>query len=46
MKHRSWVFLALALAALVAANAALGWQAHVFLGRKLVDLIHWMAFWR
>jgi len=27
-------------------NFAMGWDAHIFLGRKLADAIEWMAFWR
>ena len=46
MSTRSWAALALILAALAAANQAMGWELQVFLGRKLSDLIHWMAFWR
>jgi hypothetical protein len=38
--------LGLALLAVLAANVAFGWELHVFLGRKLVDLIEWLAFWR
>ncbi len=46
MSNRGWFILALILAALVAINFAMGWQLHVFLGRKFVDLIDWTAFWR
>jgi hypothetical protein len=38
--------LALAIVALFAASAVMGWDLHIFLGRKLVDLIDWIAFWR
>ena len=40
------IALALAVAALFAASAVMGWDLHVFLGRKLADLIEWLAFWR
>lgn len=46
MSNRGWFILALLLAILVAANFLFGWQMHIFLGRKLVELIEWMAFWR
>jgi hypothetical protein len=38
--------LGLVLAALIALNFVLGLEAHVFLGRKLLDLIWLLAFWR
>lgn len=38
--------LGLAILAVVAANLAFGWELHIFLGRKLVAVIEWMAFWR
>jgi len=43
--------IALWLAALILGFLALDhfyldWNAPVFLGRKLLDLIEWMAFWR
>ena len=38
--------LGLAILAVVAANAVFGWDLHIFLGRKLVEVIEWMAFWR
>lgn len=43
--------LALGLGALILAALALDhylydWSATLFLGRKLVEMIEWMAFWR
>jgi len=38
--------LALALLAVAVANFWFGWELHLFLGRRLVALIEWMAFWR
>lgn len=43
--------LAIALALVIAVILALdwfvfGWDLHVFLGRKGVDLIEYLAFWR
>ena len=46
MSTRGWTILCLSVIALLAVNYVLGWQLHVFLGRKLIDLIEWMAFWR
>ena len=40
------VALAVFVAAFFAANAWFGWEAHVFLGRRLADAIAWLAFWR
>jgi hypothetical protein len=38
--------LALAIAAAVAADLWFGWEVHLRLGRALVALIEWLAFWR
>ena len=32
--------------AILVANFALDWQLHVFLGRRFLDLVQWIAFWR
>ncbi|MDV7143933.1 hypothetical protein R3X27_14695 [Tropicimonas sp. TH_r6] len=46
MSNRSWSILAIIIAALIALDLVMGWEAHMFLARKFVDLIHWIAFWR
>ena len=38
--------LAVAIAALVAADLWLDWQGHVAVGRRLDALVAWLAFWR
>ena len=32
--------------AVLVANFALGLDLHVFLGRRFLDLVQWVAFWR
>ncbi|MEM9581932.1 MAG: hypothetical protein AAGA08_02350 [Pseudomonadota bacterium] len=46
MTNRIAIVLGLTLIMLLILNATLDWQAHIFLGRKLVDLIEYLAFWR
>ncbi len=46
MSNRSWFILALVIAALLALDLVMGWEAHLFLARKFVELIDWVAFWR
>ncbi|SNS76132.1 hypothetical protein [Tropicimonas sediminicola] len=46
MSTRSWMFLALLLAFAIGANAAFEWNLHIFLGRKFIDAVEWLAFWR
>ena len=47
MTNRLAVWLALIIAALLAYDYyQFGWANTVFLIRKFVDLIEWMAFWR
>lgn len=38
------LFGAIVLAFLI--NFAMGWEAHIFLGKKMLDTIEWMKFWR
>lgn len=39
-----WIIVTIAAALIL--NFAMGWDAHIFLGRKFLDLIQWIAFWR
>ncbi|WP_170111670.1 hypothetical protein [Aliiruegeria haliotis] len=45
MSHRSWMILAALVAALIALDLAMGWELHIFLGKRFADLIDWLAFW-
>ena len=42
------IAIGIVLAVMVAliVNFAMGWEGHIFLGRKLADAIEWLAFWR
>jgi hypothetical protein len=42
----SLVFAALIAAGLAADALANDWTASLFLARKLIDLLSWIAFWR
>lgn len=46
MTNKIAVALGLALVALFALSFYLGWDLHIFLGRKFADLIEYIAFWR
>lgn len=47
MTNRLALFLALVIIGILAADLLyFGWDLHLFLGRKLADLIEYMAFWR
>ena len=46
MTNRIALWLGLVLVALAALNFALGLEWHVTLGRKFLDLIRLIAFWR
>lgn len=47
MTNRIALFLAAGLIALLALDAVVFGSEHfVFLGKKMLDLIAWMAFWR
>lgn len=46
MTNRIAVYLGLFIVVLVIMNFALGLEAHIFLGRKLIELTDWLAFWR
>lgn len=46
MTNRIAVGLGLFLAGLLALNFALGLEWHIFLGRKFLDLVRLIAFWR
>ena len=47
MTNRIALFLGAAIVLLIVADALLfGSEQLVFIGRKLLDLIEWMAFWR
>jgi len=40
------IYLGIAFAALIAANFILEWEIEIFLGRKLIELTEYLAFWR
>jgi hypothetical protein len=40
------LYLGIALAGFVFANFYFGWELQIFLGRKLVELTEYLAFWR
>lgn len=46
MTNRIAVWIGLVLAAFFALNFVLGLEAHIFLGRKFLELIRLIAFWR
>ena len=47
MNNAVAIAIALSILALLAADQMiLGWDLHIVLGRRLEDLIAWMAFWR
>lgn len=46
MTNRIAIGLGLFIVALVALDATLGLGGGLFLARKFVDLLEWMAFWR
>mgnify|MGYP001576776941 FL=1 len=47
MTNRIALWLGVVLIGLIAADLMLVGDKHlVFLGKKMVDLIEWMAFWR
>jgi hypothetical protein len=47
MTNKLAIWLALIIAALLAVDySRYDWANTVFLIRKLIDLIEWMAFWR
>ena len=46
MTNRIAVGLGLVLLGLIALNFALGLEWHIYLGRKFLDLVRLIAFWR
>ena len=46
MTNRIAVGLGLVLFGLIALNFALGLEWHIYLGRKFLDLVRLIAFWR
>ncbi|MEL6205119.1 MAG: hypothetical protein AAFR47_07380 [Pseudomonadota bacterium] len=46
MSNSIALWLGFVLLALIGANFWLGWELHVFLGKKGLDAIAWLAFWR
>ena len=46
MTNRLAIVLGALLLIGIALNFYLGWELHIFLGRKLLDLIEYLAFWR
>lgn len=46
MTNRIALILAVIIAALVALDLVMGWGATLFLARKFIVFIDWIAFWR
>jgi hypothetical protein len=46
MTNRIALGLGLFLAVALAVNYALGLEGHIFIGRKFIDLVRLIAFWR
>ncbi len=46
MTNQVAIGLVLLIVAALGANFWLGLDAHIFLGKKFVDFIEWLAFWR
>ena len=46
MTNKIAIALGLAILVLVGLSLYLGWDLHIFLGRKFADLIEYLAFWR
>lgn len=46
MTNRLAAVLAILVCALLILNFYMGWQVHLFLARKIVELTEYMAFWR
>ena len=47
MTNRLAIFLALIVICVIAADLLyFGWDLHIFLGRKFMELIEYLAFWR
>jgi hypothetical protein len=44
--NRTALFLALVLVALVATDLVMGLGGTLFLARRFLELLHWLAFWR
>ena len=46
MTDKLALYIGLVIGALLIVNFAFGLDVHIFLGRKLIELTHWLAFWR
>lgn len=47
MTNKIAIVLALIISGILAADLfVFGWDIHIFLGRKLLDLTEYLAFWR
>ncbi len=46
MTNKLAIVLGTLIVALLVANFAFGWEGHLFLARKFVDLTEYLAFWR
>lgn len=46
MTNRMALIIGLIIVALLIINFAFGLNIHIFLGRKFIELTHWLAFWR
>lgn len=47
MTNKLAIALALIIGGIIAADLfVFGWNLHIFLGRRLIDLTEYLAFWR
>ncbi len=46
MTERGLLLILPGLLLLVALDGVAGWAGHIALGRLLLDVLHWLAFWR
>lgn len=46
MTNRFAIFFGLFIVAVLVADQVFGWGWTLFLAKRFVDLIHWVAFWR
>ena len=46
MTNKIALVLGLIVVAFFILNFLFGWDAHIFLGRKMIEFTHWLAFWR
>ncbi len=46
MTNKIALGLGLIIVVFLVLNFIFGWDAHIFLGRKMIELTDWLAFWR